>query len=376
MAGRSVFQDVGTDQKQHPVTPGGIENPATVGRTAVAQWLWGLVGLIILMIIIGGLTRLTDSGLSITQWDPVMGAIPPLNTTDWDAAFDLYKTTSEWALQNSLMTMAEFKVIYWWEWGHRQLGRFIGLYWFMGFAIFYAMGRIPRPRVLPLFMIGPFIGVQGLIGWVMVHSGLQGTRIDVASYWLMTHLGAAFALLGYVVWQAQILGRSEADLIQARRAREGIFGLSTGLMYFVFVQILLGALVAGIDAGRNYTDWPLMAGGFLPPDIFALDPWWRNFFEDDGLVQFIHRMTAYALFVFGLYVGFKGAKSPNKATRKAFGRVGLLLILQMVIGVVTVMHSAPLHWAILHQFFGVLLWVAVIRGRFLVGYPLVSSVRG
>ncbi|MEO0359439.1 MAG: COX15/CtaA family protein, partial [Pseudomonadota bacterium] len=321
-------------------------------------------------------TRLTDSGLSITQWDPVMGAIPPLTAASWDAAFDLYKTTSEWALQNTAMTLAEFKVIYWWEWAHRQLGRFIGLYWLVGFVAFWATGKIPRQRALAVFLIGPFIAVQGLFGWLMVNSGLQGTRIDVASYWLMIHLGAAFALLGYVAWYAQILGRSEAELITARRARERVFGLGTGLMHFAFLQILLGALVAGIDAGRNFTDWPLMAGGLLPPDLFALDPWWRNFFEDDGLVQFMHRISGYALFAFAIFVGLRAAKSPNKQTRKAFGTVGLLMVVQMVIGVVTVMNAAPLHFAILHQFMGVLLWLAIIRGRFLAGYPIVSSVRG
>lgn len=377
MAGkRSIFEEVGTDTKVTAATIGVIEKTSGQGRRGLAQWLWGLIVLIVIMIVIGGLTRLTDSGLSITEWDPVMGAMPPLNAADWTAAFDLYKTTSEWALQNSAMTLAEFKTIYWWEWGHRQLGRFIGLYWFVGFVVFWAMGRMPRQRLWTIFLIGPFIGLQGLIGWLMVNSGLQGTRIDVASYWLMTHLGAAFALLGYVAWQAQVLGRSESDLMQARRGQESISGIATMLIVFVFVQILLGALVAGIDAGRNYTDWPLMAGGFLPPDLFALDPWWRNFFEDDGLVQFMHRMTAYALFAFGLFVGMRAAKSPNKTTRKAFARVGLLLIAMMVIGVVTVMNSAPLHWAILHQFIGVLLWLAVVRGRFLASYPIASSVRG
>ncbi|MGB1235323.1 MAG: COX15/CtaA family protein [Planktomarina sp.] len=376
MAKKPIFAEVGTDTKVATAVTGAIEKSSGLARVGFARWLWGLVVLIVIMIVIGGLTRLTDSGLSITEWDPVMGSIPPLSTADWVVAFDLYKGTSEYVLQNAGMTMDQFKVIYWWEWGHRQLGRFIGLYWVIGFLIFLAMGRIPKQRMLAVFLIGPFTGLQGVIGWLMVNSGLQGIRIDVVSYWLMTHLGAAFALLGYVAWQAQILGRSEADLMQARRGREAIATLASILVVFMFFQILMGALVAGIDAGRNYTDWPLMAGGFLPPDLFALDPWWRNFFEDDGLVQFIHRMTAYALFAFGLFVGMRAAKSPNKQTRKAFARVGLLLVAMMVIGVVTVMNSAPLHWAILHQFTGVLLWLAVVRGRFLASYPLVTSVRG
>ena len=238
-------------------------------------------------------------------------------------------------------------------------------------------GKLPKARRLSLFAIGPFIGLQGFIGWLMVHSGLDGVRLDVASYWLMAHLGAAFALLGYIYWSLQIFSRSEAELLQARRARERkLFGMSTGLMHFVALQVLLGALVAGIDAGRNYTDWPLMAGGFLPPDMFSLSPCWRNFFEDDGLVQFIHRMSAYLLFAFAIVVALRAKASAHKVTRAAFGTVGLVLTVQMILGVVTVMNSSPWNLAILHQFTAVLLWLAVLRGRFLAGYPIATSVRG
>lgn len=378
MAGkRSIFEEVGTDEKVAVAATGMITKSDGSARGAIAKWLWALIFLIVVMIAIGGLTRLTDSGLSITEWDPVMGAIPLLNSAAWDAAFAAYKETAEFKTQNMAMTLAEFKTIYWWEWGHRQLGRFIGLVWFVGFVAFYFMGKMPKARRMPLFWIGPFIGLQGLIGWLMVNSGLDGVRTDVASYWLMAHLGAAFALLGYIFWQAQIMAKSEADLLSARRAREQhIFNLGTALAAFVFFQVLLGALVAGIDAGRNYTDWPLMAGGFLPPDLFNLSPWWRNFFEDDGLVQFIHRISAYILFIFAIFVGMRAAKSPNKMTRKVFGRVGLLLILQMLLGIVTVMNSSPWHLAILHQFLAVILWLAVIRGRFQAGYPHLTSVRG
>jgi cytochrome c oxidase assembly protein subunit 15 len=210
----------------------------------------------------------------------------------------------------------------------------------------------------------------------MVNSGLDGVRVDVASYWLMAHLGAAFALLGYIFWLLQIIGRSDSELLQSRRLREPkLFGMSTILMYFVALQILLGALVAGIDAGRNYTDWPLMAGGFLPPDIFDLSPWWRNFFENDGLVQFIHRLSAYCLFVFAVLVGLKVRKSAHKQTRSAFSLVWVLIIFQLVLGVITVMNSSPWNLAIFHQFSAILLWLAVIRGRFLAGFPVITSLR-
>ena len=373
---RSIFEEVGSNTKIIAAPVGAISRDECSERGWVRIWLWALVVLIVIMITVGGLTRLTDSGLSITEWDPVMGAVPPLSTAAWNAAFAAYRTTAEFTLQNSDMTLAEFKVIFWWEWGHRQLGRFIGLAWLVGFLILFIVGKLPKVRRISLFIIGPFIGLQGFIGWLMVNSGLDGVRIDVASYWLMAHLGAAFALLGYIFWTLQLFGRTESELLQARRVRERkLFGMSTGLMHFVALQVLLGALVAGIDAGRNYTDWPLMAGEFLPPDLFSLTPWWRNFFEDDGLVQFIHRMSAYLLFVFGIVVYLRAKASAHKLTRLAFGKIGLLLVVQMVLGVVTVMNSSPWNLAILHQFTAILLWLAVIHGRFLAGYPITTSVR-
>ena len=237
---RNVFEDTGSDIKVHAAEKGTIEQGAASGRSAVAVWLWMLIILIVAMINVGGLTRLTDSGLSITEWDPVMGAIPPLTTSAWTAAFDAYKTTAEFTFQNMAMNISEFKIIFWWEWGHRQLGRFIGLIWFGGFTFLLVSGKLPKNLRLSVLLIGPFIGVQGLIGWLMVNSGLDGIRVDVASYWLMMHLGAAFALLGYIYWIAQISGRREVDLLQSRRIREHkLFGMSTGLMHFVALQVLL-----------------------------------------------------------------------------------------------------------------------------------------
>ena len=373
---RSIFEEVGSDTKTVAAVVGAISRGDDGDRNLTYIWLCCLIGLIVAMITVGGLTRLTDSGLSITEWDPVMGAIPPLSTLAWNAAFDAYKMTAEYTFQNLSMTLAEFKIIFWWEWAHRQLGRFIGLFWFFGFTTLFLFGKLPKTRRWSLFIVGPFIGLQGLIGWLMVNSGLDGIRVDVASYWLMAHLGAAFALLGYIFWYLQIIERSESDLLQSRRVREfKLFRMSTILMYFIALQILLGALVAGIDAGRNYTDWPLMAGGFLPPDIFDLTPWWRNFFENDGLVQFIHRLSAYCLFIYAVFVGLKVRSSANKRTRSAFSLVWLLISFQLILGIITVMNSSPWSLAIFHQFSAILLWLAVIRGRFLVGFPIVASVR-
>jgi len=277
--------------------------------------------------------------------------------------------------------MAEFKVIYWWEWGHRQLGRFMGVVWGLGFAYFLIRRQIPTGWTPRLLLLGALGGTQGAIGWWMVYSGLQAGMLDVASYRLAIHLGLAFVILGFIAWYAFLLGRREVDLIQSRRSGEArLAKLTSVLIVFTFLQILLGALVAGIDAGRNFPNWPMMTTGtgasFLPPDPFALMPVWRNFFEDAGLVQFMHRMWAYILFVFGFAVWLVGRKSVFIKTRKAYHMVFAVLVLQMVIGVVTVLYSAPVEIAIVHQFTAVLMWIFVFRARYLARYPLPQTIRG
>jgi len=331
----------------------------------------------VVMIAVGGLTRLTDSGLSITEWKPVTGALPPMSEAHWMEEFDKYRAIPQYELVNKGMTLAEFQFIYWWEWGHRQLGRVIGLVWALGFFGFLLARQIPKGWTGRLLVLGALGGAQGAIGWWMVSSGLSGERVAVASYRLATHLGLAFVILGVIAWFVFLLGREERDLMQARRGREAkLYSLSTGLMHFAFLQILLGALVAGIDAGRSYTDWPLMAGGFLPPDMMDLQPLWRNLFENPGTVQFIHRMSGYLLLIFAVVVWLRGRKSAHVQTRGAFNAAFAVLLLQIVLGIMTVLYIAPWHLAIAHQFVAVVLWVLILRARFLSQYPRATSIRG
>ena len=371
---RSIFEEVSdfdTERANPKIKTGIIEKAELISdRIQIRAWLICLSLLLVFMILVGGLTRLTDSGLSITEWKPILGAFPPVTEQAWDLEFEKYKLIPEYILQNSGMLLSEFKIIYWWEWGHRQLGRIIGLVWFLGFSWFLVSKKIPVGWTGRLLTLGALGGFQGVVGWWMVSSGLSNNMLDVASYRLATHLGIAFIILGFILWYTLILGLSEADLLVRLRTRDqSIYSKSTGLMHLIFLQILLGALVAGIDAGRNYVDWPLMAGGFLPPDLFALEPVWRNFFEDDGLVQFIHRMSGYILFLFGIYVWFRSRKSGNSQIRNAISLVMLIIFLQMTIGVITVMYSAPWHIAIFHQFGAIVLWYAIIRARFLAAFP-------
>ena len=275
------------------------------------------------------------------------------------------------------MSLEEFKVIYWWEWGHRQLGRIIGLVWAVGFVYFLLTKSIPTGWSSRLLGLGALGGLQGVIGWWMVSSGLGGEMLDVASYRLAIHLGLAFVILGLIAWYVFLLGRSEADLLAARRGREPrLFSLSTGLMHFAFLQILIGALVAGIDAGRTYNEWPLMGGSFIPPTAFDIEPLWRNFFENAGLVQFIHRIAGYVLFAFAMVVWLRGRRSANRETAGAFTAMFAMMCLQIVIGVMAVLYAAPWQIAILHQFGAVLLFALILRTRFLAQYPKSQSVRG
>ncbi len=283
---RSIFEDVGGDKPAEPAVKGGLIDTGKSGaRRLVANWLFVLFALVTLMVLVGGLTRLTDAGLAITEWKPVTGSVPPLNPAAWEQEFSKYQKIPEYQLQNKGMTLTEFKSIYWWEWGHRQLGRATGLVWAVGFFFFLFTKRIPTGWTGRLVAVGVLGGVQGAVGWWMVSSGLSGRMVDVASYRLAIHLGLAFLILSVLVWFAWQLRRSEMDMFQSRRQQDRRMSrLASILLVFCGAQILLGALVAGIDAGRGYIDWPMMAGEFLPSESFDYEPVWTNFFENPALV--------------------------------------------------------------------------------------------
>jgi len=375
---RSIFEEVGEGSAPRQAPEGGVIDGGKRGaRGPIRVWLMVLFAMVVAMIVVGGLTRLTDSGLSITEWRPVTGAVPPMSAEAWDVEFDKYKAIPEYQLQNVGMSLEEFKFIYWWEWGHRQLGRVIGLVWAVGFLFFWATKRIPVGWTGRLIIPGALGGVQGAIGWWMVSSGLGGEMLDVASYRLAVHLGLAFVIMGFLAWYILMLGRSEAALLQARRGREAkLFSMGTGLLHFAFLQILLGALVAGIDAGRTFNDWPDMAGQFFPPAAFDIAPVWRNFFENAGLVQFMHRIAGYLLVAFGVVVWLRARKSPYGETRLAFTAVLAMLVLQMLLGIMAVIYIVPLPLAVAHQLGAVVLFSLILRARFLAQYPKSQSVRG
>jgi cytochrome c oxidase assembly protein subunit 15 len=297
------------------------------------------------MIVVGGATRLTDSGLSITEWKPVTGAIPPLSDADWLAEFRQYQQIPQYAEVNQGMTLAEFKRIYWWEWAHRLLGRVIGVVFLLPFAWFAVRRQIPRrllPRLAVLFVLG---GLQGLVGWWMVASGLV-ERVSVAPERLTVHLGLAFALLGALVWTAL-----DAWAGWARQTLPSPWGRGAlMLIVLIYVQILLGALVAGNDAGLVYNDFPLFDGRLIPED-YAGSGLWSTLAHSQGAVQLHHRLFAYLLLIVAVVMGARAWRSSYLAPESKLLAVAtaILVVLQAALGIATLMARVPIALGIAHQ---------------------------
>ena len=322
------------------------------------------------MVVVGGMTRLTDSGLSIVEWKPVTGILLPLSNAKWVVEFEKYKVTPEFLLVNMEMTLDAFKTIYLWEWGHRQLGRVIGLVWFVGFFWLLITRNIPDGWKGKFFIIGVLIGFQGLVGWWMVYSGLMAEMTDVASYRLATHLGMAFCIVGLILWFILLLERKAEALMLGRRNRDKTLSIYMNLfLVALFFQIILGALVAGIDAGTAYTDWPFMAGEIFPSDYLAFDGFLGNFLENPAAVQFNHRVSAYALTLIGILTWLRSRKSQIKFLRNCHSFLLLVLSSQVVLGIVTVIYGAPYQIAILHQLLGLALWLVSVWVRFETLFP-------
>lgn len=311
----------------------------------VGAWLFTVAAMVFAMVVLGGLTRLTDSGLSITQWDVISGVLPPLSDAAWERAFAAYRETSEYQLQNRGMTLGEFQFIFWWEWAHRLLGRLLGVAFVVPLVVFALRGALRgwmAPALLALLVLG---GAQGGIGWWMVTSGLVD-RVDVSHYRLAIHLGMAFALLAALVWVA--LNAWTARPVRPRLSWLAALGLAA--MALIFLQVLLGALVAGLDAGRIHVGWPLYAGGeLLPPGYGSMEPFWRDALENRASVQFHHRMVGYLVALDCLTVAFAARSAGDLATRRLGAALGALALGQAALGVWTLVSVAPLALSAAHQ---------------------------
>jgi cytochrome c oxidase assembly protein subunit 15 len=313
----------------------------------VALWLAGVALIVFCMVVVGGATRLTGSGLSITEWKPVSGVLPPLSAADWAKDFALYQATPQYRQVNAGMTLPEFKSIFWWEWSHRLLGRLAGAVFAIPFVIFLALRQMPMRLIWRCAILLALGGLQGLVGWWMVQSGLA-SRVSVAPERLAIHLGLALILFCALIWTAMEAWSGQA---RARGARTGAWGVAAFLFLgLVFFQALLGALVAGNHAGLIDNDWPLMNGYIFPPD-YAGKTLWATLAHSQAAVQFNHRMVAYAVVIAAVGITGTGLNSQllMGQSRGLALAVGIVAVLQALLGVVTLMTRVPLHLALAHQ---------------------------
>jgi cytochrome c oxidase assembly protein subunit 15 len=322
----------------------------------VAIWLFVVAALVLAMVIVGGATRLTDSGLSITEWKPIRGVVPPLNTAEWQAEFAGYRKIPQYAQLNAGMSLERFKFIYWWEWSHRLLGRLLGVAFFAPFVVFALRRDLPRRLFLRLGGIFVLGALQGVVGWWMVASGLAG-RLYVAPERLMVHLGLAFALFGMLLWTG-----FDAWAGAARQTLPSPWGRrAAAIVGMIYAQVLLGALVAGNKAGLVYNDWPLMNGRFFPNDYWT-GSLWGSLAHSQGAVQLHHRLLAYLLTVLAVLMGAAAWRSRYLAREsKLLGMgVGAGVLLQASLGIATLMARAPLALSIAHQLLAALVFSLAI----------------
>jgi cytochrome c oxidase assembly protein subunit 15 len=313
-------------------------------RRLVRYWLYAVLAVMFALFLVGGATRLTDSGLSITEWKPIHGVIPPLNEAEWQEEFAKYQQIPEYSEINQGMGLEAFKRIFWWEWAHRLLARGVGFVFALPLLFFWVTGRIERglaPKLAGILVLG---GLQGAVGWWMVASGLS-ERVDVSQYRLATHLTLACVLFTATMLVARGLAPHSAPA--ADRSTQRFAGW---LVVLVLVQIYLGGLVAGLDAGLSYNTWPLMDGSVVPGDLFVIEPAWRNLFENAKTVQFDHRLGAYIVLAAVLWhmIATRRALPGSTHARRALVLFHLVL-LQAIVGIFTLIWQVPLHGALLHQ---------------------------
>lgn len=341
-------------------------------RKLIRGWLYFVLLLLVALVVVGGATRLTDSGLSITQWKPIHGVIPPLSEAEWEEELELYRQIPQYQQINKGMSLDEFKFIFWWEWAHRLLARGVGFVFALPLVFFWATGRIEKGlgrKLVGLLALG---GLQGFVGWWMVASGLV-ERTDVSQYRLAIHLTLACVIfLAIMVVARGLAPHTEPPADKETQSFAGFLVLA------ILMQVFLGGLVAGTDAGLSYNTWPLMDGAIIPGDLFIQEPWWRNLFENPKTVQFVHRLGAYALFVLALWhmIAARRGLPGTTHARRALVLFHLVLV-QAAIGIITLVMVMPLHWALLHQGFALaVLGFAAAHWRGTKGaYPLPTEIR-
>jgi cytochrome c oxidase assembly protein subunit 15 len=298
------------------------------------------------MVLVGGATRLTESGLSIVEWKPVTGALPPLTEAQWVQAFEGYKTIPQYRELNAGMSLAEFKTIFWWEWSHRLLGRVIGVVYLLPFLWFLWRGALNGQLKRRLWLVFGLGALQGAVGWWMVASGLT-QRVEVSQYRLATHLLLALLIFAAIVWTLRRMGGRPQGLAPSR-----LKVMSAALLALTFLQIYFGALVAGLRAGRVFNTWPEIDGALIPSGarLFFEEPWWRNLFDNTLTVQFEHRMTAYALLALALWHAIDALRSrAGRALVAGAWWLAAAVLVQATLGILTLLNQVPIDLALAHQ---------------------------
>lgn len=333
---------------------------------AVRWWLFTVAALIALMVLVGGATRLTESGLSIVEWKPLTGVVPPLSEQQWVQVFDAYKTIPQYRELNAGMSLHEFKTIFWWEWTHRLLGRVIGGVYLLPFLWFLwrgVLGADLRRRLWIIFGLG---ALQGGVGWWMVASGLS-ERVEVSQYRLATHLVLALVIFAAIVWTLRRFRDRTALSAMPSSASFRLKVTGTALLVLTFVQLYFGALVAGLRAGRVYNTWPQIDGALIPSAtrLWFEQPWWRNLFDNTLTVQFEHRMTAYALFMLAVLHAFDAVRSRLGAAAVSGAlMLAAALTVQAALGILTLLYQVPIALALAHQAVAILvLTLAVVQAE-------------
>ena len=309
-------------------------------KNYISFWLSSMYWIIAIMIVVGGLTRLTDSGLSITEWQLFSGFLPPLSNSDWNNYFDLYKQIPEFIEQNYLMTLQEFKVIFWWEWAHRFLGRLIGISFLLPLLFFTF--KVGFKKLLNLYIIFFLICFQGFMGWYMVSSGLVN-RVDVSHFRLSAHLIIAFLILSLILWNYLSLK------IKKNSNYKLSFVLPFLFLFFIYCQIIVGAFVSGMDAGQIYNSWPLMGSSYFPDDNKIINIFKLSSFSEPSLVQFMHRNLAYLILLFYFFIVFKIYKEKLNNFLLPIKLVGTFLFIQILLGILTLIYGAQIYFASAHQ---------------------------
>ncbi|MCY4542366.1 MAG: COX15/CtaA family protein [Rhodobacteraceae bacterium] len=371
MPPRKIFEEVASrPEAERTARPASRTRLGKFDYRPLRLYLATLLLLVVAMVLLGGITRHTDSGLSITDWRPVANILPPLSQEAWQAAFDSYRQTPEFKLQNSAMTLVEFKSIYWWEWGHRLTGMLTGLVWAVGYALLHFLGKLPAGWHGRMLVLGGIGALQGVIGWWMVSSGLTGDRVDVAATRLAVHLVLALGIISLIVGFTMQTRRQPSELMQARRHQDSVLvKWSVAMVLLVFLQSAMGALLAGVDGGSAFPTWPLMNGQVFPSDALAMQPVLANFIENPNLLHFNHRLGGYILLVVATMFWWRSRHCPQPSVRDAIKWLMAFVWIQAFAGIATALVAATFAMAMLHQLLAVAVVVLATSAMFNCRFP-------